>query len=96
MTEAAAAALQAMDRAHRLGQKRAVNVYRVLTRGTLEERIMGLQAFKLDVAATVVSQANASMTAMDTGRLLDLLSSHAGVRWALALCSCAPYEPRWI
>ena len=32
-----------MDRAHRLGQKRAVNVYRLLTRGTLEERIMGLQ-----------------------------------------------------
>ncbi|KAK9809358.1 hypothetical protein WJX73_008453 [Symbiochloris irregularis] len=69
--------LQAMDRAHRLGQKRTVGVYRVLTRGTVEERIMGLQAFKLDVAATVVSQDNASMTAMDTGRLLDLLSSTA-------------------
>jgi TATA-binding protein-associated factor len=35
--------LQAMDRAHRLGQKKTVNVYRLLTRGTLEERIMGLQ-----------------------------------------------------
>ena len=33
-----------MDRAHRLGQTRAVHVYRLLTRGTLEERIMGLQA----------------------------------------------------
>ena len=39
---------QAMDRAHRLGQRRTVNVYRVLTRGTLEERIMGTQRFKLD------------------------------------------------
>lgn len=37
--------LQAMDRAHRLGQKRTVNVYRLLTRGTLEERIMGLQVY---------------------------------------------------
>ena len=37
-----------MDRAHRLGQRRTVNVYRVLTRGTLEERIMGTQRFKLD------------------------------------------------
>lgn len=33
--------LQAMDRAHRLGQKRVVNVYRLIMRGTLEEKIMG-------------------------------------------------------
>ena len=33
--------LQAMDRAHRLGQKKVVNVYRLITRGTLEEKIMG-------------------------------------------------------
>lgn len=32
--------LQAMDRAHRIGQKRVVNVYRLITRGTLEEKIM--------------------------------------------------------
>lgn len=35
--------LQAMDRAHRIGQKRVVNVYRLITRGTLEEKIMGYQ-----------------------------------------------------
>jgi TATA-binding protein-associated factor len=33
--------LQAMDRAHRIGQKRVVNVYRLITKGTLEEKIMG-------------------------------------------------------
>lgn len=33
--------LQAMDRAHRIGQKNTVNVYRLITRGTLEEKIMG-------------------------------------------------------
>lgn len=33
--------LQAMDRAHRLGQKKVVNVYRLIMRGTLEEKIMG-------------------------------------------------------
>jgi hypothetical protein len=47
---------QAMDRAHRLGQRRTVNVYRVLTRNTLEEKIMSLQRFKLDIANAVVNQ----------------------------------------
>ena len=46
--------LQAMDRAHRIGQTRVVNVYRLVARGTLEEEIMSLQAFKRDVAHAVV------------------------------------------
>lgn len=33
--------LQAMDRAHRIGQKKVVNVYRLITRATLEQKIMG-------------------------------------------------------
>lgn len=33
--------LQAMDRAHRIGQKKVVSVYRLITKGTLEEKIMG-------------------------------------------------------
>jgi TATA-binding protein-associated factor len=37
--------LQAMDRAHRIGQKRVVNVYRLITKGTLEEKIMGFVIF---------------------------------------------------
>lgn len=66
--------LQAMDRAHRLGQRRAVNVYRLLVRGTLEEQVMSLQKFKLDVAAAVVNSENMSMASMDTGNLLDLFA----------------------
>uniref|UniRef100_A0A1B6HL06 Helicase ATP-binding domain-containing protein n=1 Tax=Homalodisca liturata TaxID=320908 RepID=A0A1B6HL06_9HEMI len=66
--------LQAMDRAHRLGQKRVVNVYRLITRGTLEEKIMGLQKFKLLTANTVISGENASLETMATDKLLDLFA----------------------
>jgi len=63
--------LQAMDRAHRLGQLKTVNVYRLVMRGTVEERIMGLQAFKKRVAGTVVTQQNA--VPGQAGDILDLL-----------------------
>ena len=43
LTPHASPFVQAMDRAHRLGQRRTVNVYRLLVRGSLEEHILGLQ-----------------------------------------------------
>lgn len=66
--------LQAMDRAHRIGQKKVVNVYRLITRKSLEEKIMGLQKFKLLTANTIVSDENASLETMGTDQLFDLFS----------------------
>ena len=63
-----------MDRAHRIGQKKTVNVYRLITKDTVEEKIMSLQRFKLNIANTVVSADNSSMNTMSTGQILDLFS----------------------
>ena len=59
--------LQAMDRAHRIGQTRVVNVYRLVARGTLEEEIMSLQAFKRDVAHAVVGADGVAAAAVQGG-----------------------------
>lgn len=66
---------QAMDRAHRLGQKKVVNVHRLIMRGTLEEKVMSLQRFKLSVANAVINAENASLKTMNTDQLLDLFTS---------------------
>merc|ERR1711991_677681 len=49
--------LQAMDRAHRLGQTKQVTVYRLVTKGTVEERIIMRAAEKLFLDAMIVQQA---------------------------------------
>jgi superfamily II DNA or RNA helicase len=48
-----AAEMQATDRAHRIGQTRSVTVYRLLTRGTVEEKVLRLQAGKRALAAAI-------------------------------------------
>ena len=69
--------LQAMDRAHRLGQKKTVNVYRLLTRGSVEDKIMNLQKFKMHVAHSIVNQQNTSLQTMQTDAVLDLVGDKA-------------------
>ncbi|KAJ3337111.1 TATA-binding protein-associated factor mot1 [Gonapodya sp. JEL0774] len=77
--------LQAMDRAHRIGQKRVVNVYRLITRGSIEEKIMGLQRFKLSIASSVVNEKNIGLgTLIGAGgseELLDLLNPPTSISW---------------
>ena len=45
---------QAQDRAWRIGQTRVVNVYRLVTQGTLEEKILERQERKSQLAQSVV------------------------------------------
>ena len=46
---------QATDRAYRIGQKNPVTVYRLITRDTVEERILELQKSKLALSQALVS-----------------------------------------
>lgn len=63
-----------MDRAHRIGQKRTVNVYRLITKDTLEEKIMRYQEIKIDTSNTIISSQNQSLRSMQTDQLMDLLN----------------------
>ncbi len=55
---------QATDRTHRIGQTRAVFSYKLITRGTVEEKILGLQQRKRELAAGVLG------TDADVGKAL--------------------------
>lgn len=48
-----AAEAQATDRAHRIGQTRPVTIYRLISRGTVEEKVVALQAKKREVASSI-------------------------------------------
>ena len=66
--------LQAMDRAHRIGQTKRVNVYRLVTTDTIEEKIMSLQQNKLRMSDAIVTSDNSSLFSMGTDRLLDIFT----------------------
>lgn len=65
---------QAVDRAHRIGRTRPVNVYRVLTEDTIEARVVDLQAKKSELAEEVLSGATSTLSELSTEDLAFLLS----------------------
>ena len=64
---------QATDRAHRIGQTRPVTVYRLVTRGTIEEQILALHADKRALVAGILegTDAAARLTTKDLLQLLE-------------------------
>ncbi len=65
---------QAVDRAHRIGQTRNVFAYRLIARGTVEEKVLELQASKRDLAAAIIQADNSLIRNLKREDLELLLS----------------------
>lgn len=65
---------QATDRAHRIGQKESVQVRRLITRGTLEERIASVVKQKMELASAVVGSTKSYVTELSVDELRSLLT----------------------
>ena len=66
--------VQAADRAHSIGQRKTVNVYRLVTKDSIEEKIMSLQEKKIALSNAIVNTDNSSLFSMGTDRLLDIFT----------------------
>jgi len=67
-----AAETQAIDRAHRIGRERAVLAYRLITRGTVEEKVLALQDEKRALADALLTTDDALLSRL-TAQDLELL-----------------------
>ena len=65
---------QATDRAFRIGQLRTVNVHKMITVGTLEERIDQMIEQKTELASQIIGSGEQWLTELNTSQLRDLLA----------------------
>ncbi|MDQ2643041.1 MAG: DEAD/DEAH box helicase [Myxococcota bacterium] len=65
---------QATDRAYRIGQRRAVQVHKLLCAGTVEEKVDRLLEQKRSLASKVVGTGERWITELDTAALRDLFA----------------------
>ena len=65
---------QAISRAHRMGQEQAVEVYRLVTRGTIEEKIQELQEQKKNLVSEVLdgTESRGSLTLAEIQEILGI------------------------
>lgn len=63
---------QATDRAYRIGQHNNVQVFKLIARDTIEEKIMQLQERKKDLGDSIISQSDGIITSMSKDEIMDL------------------------
>ncbi|HCS58207.1 MAG TPA: helicase, partial [Gordonia polyisoprenivorans] len=64
---------QAVDRAHRIGQTRPVNVYRLVSAGTIEEKVVALQDRKRELFTAVVDDGDLFGSAIGADDIRELI-----------------------
>lgn len=65
--------MQATDRAHRIGQKNVVTAYKLIARGTVEEKILALQAKKRDIINATIESEQPMMDGLTTADIEALI-----------------------
>ncbi len=65
---------QATDRAHRIGQKRTVQVINLIAKDTIEEKIQKMQAKKKELSDTFVENSEGSFAKLSREALIELFS----------------------
>ena len=63
---------QAVDRAHRIGQKKTVNIYKFITRNSIEEKILKLQERKGNLFENLVVEDNGFVKRLEWEDLMEL------------------------
>ncbi|MFI9813483.1 DEAD/DEAH box helicase [Saccharothrix variisporea] len=69
---------QATDRAYRIGQTKPVQVHRLVTEGTIEDRIAAMLRAKRDLASSVLAQGESAFTELSDAELADLVELRSG------------------
>ena len=65
---------QAIDRTHRIGQSRRVFAYRLISKDTVEEKVLELQKSKRELADAIITAENSALKQLDRQTLELLLS----------------------
>lgn len=64
---------QATDRAHRIGQKNIVTVYKLIAKNSIEEKILEMQEAKRHLADEILSGEMGGLSALTKDELMELL-----------------------